>query len=257
MNSNHYYDVLGVKKNASAAEIKKQYRKLAQKYHPDRSSDPNAKEKFQEINSAYQTLKNPEKKAEYDNPRQQQGQGGFTYTTSMDGESLHDALRKAMGGGFHQRRHQQMAQVNITLEEAFSGTTRTLNGESFNIPAGMRSGNHLQVGEFIIIINVHRHHKFQRSHDDLLTGIEISAIEAMLGVECGITNIDGKKVTVKIPAGIQYGKLVRVPGKGMPNPEINQRGDLLIQVVMSIPDDLTNAERASIMNVKHRKTFDI
>jgi DnaJ-class molecular chaperone len=87
-------------------------------------------------------------------------------------------------------------------------------------------------------------------------GIEISAIEAMLGIEVIITNIDNKKVKVKIPAGIQYGKLVRVPGKGMPNPEFGHRGDLLVQVAMTIPDDLTNAERASIMNVKHRKTFD-
>lgn len=252
---NNYYDVLGVKKDATAADIKKQYRKLAQKYHPDRNTDAGAKEKFQELNNAYQTLKDPGKKAEYDNPRQQQG--NFTYTThSQGGQSLHDILRQAMGGGFSQRRQQQMAQVNISLEEAFSGTTRTLNGDMFSIPAGVRSGNHLQVGEFIIVINVHRHNRFQRSQDDLLVAIEISAIEAMLGVECGITNIDGNKVKVQIPAGIQYGKLVRVPGKGMPNPELNRRGDLLIQVAMTIPDDLTDAEKASILNVKHRKTFD-
>ena len=253
---NNYYDVLGVKKDATAADIKKQYRKLAQKYHPDRNTGAGAKEKFQEINNAYQTLKDPAKKAEYDNPRQRQ-QGNFTYTThGQGGESLHDILRQAMGGGFSQRRQQQMAQVNITLEEAFSGTTRSLNGEPFNIPAGVRSGNHLQVADFIIVINVQRHHRFQRSQDDLLVAIEISAIEAMIGVECGITNIDGNKVKVQIPAGIQYGKLVRVPGKGMPNPEFNRRGDLLIQVAMTIPDDLTDAEKESILKVKHRKTFD-
>ncbi len=251
---NNYYDVLGVKKDASAADIKKQYRKLAQKYHPDRNSDSNAKEKFQEINNAYQTLKDPAKKAEYDTPQQQ---GGFTFTTSGgSGESLHDILRQAMGGGFAQRRQQQMAQVNVTLEEAFTGTTRTLNGKDFSIPAGVRSGNQLRVDDFIIIINVRRHYRFQRSHDDLLLGIEISAIEAMLGIDVMITNIDGKRIKVKIPAGIQYGKLVRVPRKGMPNPEFGGRGDLLVQVAMTIPDDLTNAERASIMNVKHRKTFD-
>jgi curved DNA-binding protein len=252
---NNYYDVLGVKKDASAADIKKQYRKLAQKYHPDRNTDAGAKEKFQELNTAYQTLKDPAKKAEYDNPQQQ---GSFTYTThGQGGQSLHDILRQAMGGGFHGRqRHHQMAQVNISLEEAFTGTTRTLNGNTFNIPAGMRSGNHLQVGDFIIVINVQRHHRFQRSQDDLLIAIEISAIEAMVGIECGITNIDGKKVKVQIPAGIQYGKLVRVPGKGMPNPEFNHRGDLLIQVAISVPDDLTDAEKESILKVKHRKTFD-
>ncbi|MCH8337064.1 MAG: hypothetical protein IIC61_14405, partial [Proteobacteria bacterium] len=112
-------------------------------------------------------------------------------------------------GHFQQRQQQPMAQVHISLEEAFAGTTRTLNGNNFKIPAGIRSGNHLYVDGFIIIVNVARHPKFQRSHDDLLTVVEISAIEAMLGIECQLKNIDGKTIKIKIPPGIQHGKIVR------------------------------------------------
>lgn len=251
----NHYEVLGVAKDASQDDIKKQYRKLARKYHPDRSDEANAKEKFQALNTAYQTLKDPQKRAEYDNPQPRVQE--FTFTTGS-GQSLHDMMRDAMGGGgrFQQQRQQPMAQVNISLEEAFTGTTRTLNDNEFKIPAGIRSGNHLFVDGFIIVVNVARHHKFQRSHDDLLTGVEINAIEAMLGIECQLKNIDGKTIKVQIPAGIQHGKLVRATGMGMPNPEINIRGDLLIQVVVKTPENLTDDEKASIINVSHRKTFD-
>ena len=252
---NSYYDVLGVAKDATADDIKKQYRKLAQKYHPDRNDSNDAKEKFQELSTAYQTLKDPHKRAEYDNP---QPQGSYSVHMGQ-GESLHDMMRQAMGqGGFNQRRRQhQMAQITITLEEAFNGTTRTLNGNDFTIPAGIRSGSHLMVDDFIIVVGVQRHHKYQRAQDDLLTGVEITAIEAMLGIDITLTAIDGKRLKVKIPKGIQHGKLVRVAGQGMPNPEFNMRGDLLVQVVTTIPDNLTDEETESIMNVKHRKSFDV
>ncbi len=252
---NNHYAVLGVAKDASQDDIKKQYRKLARKYHPDRSEEADAEAKFKEINTAYQTLKNPKKRAEYDNPQPQFKE--FSFRTDGGGQSIHDMLRQAMGGGrFQQQKQQPMAHVNISLEEAFTGTTRTLNTSEFTIPAGIRSGNHLFVDGFIIIINIARHHKFQRSHDDLLTGVEITAIEAMLGIECQMKNIDGKTIKVKIPAGIQHGKLVRATGMGMPNPEINIRGDLLIQVVVKTPENLTNDEKASIIKVNHRKSFD-
>ena len=253
----NYYDVLGVKKDASQADIKKSYQRLARKYHPDRSDDPQAKEKFQKVNTAYQTLKDPQKRAEYDAP--QANQGGFRFTTgNMGGASIHDILRDVMGGmggRFQQRQQQPMAQVNITLEEAFTGTTRTLNGNEFSIPAGVRSNNHLFVDGFIIIINVARHHKFQRAHDDLATVVEIDAIEAMLGIKCELTSIDGKTIKFDIPPGIDHGQVIRIEGKGMPNPEFTTRGDLMVQVSVSIPQDLTDEDRKRIMDIRHRKSF--
>ena len=252
----NYYDVLGVDKGASPEEIKKQYKTLAQKYHPDRYDGTDAKTKFQEVNTAYQTLKDPQKRAEYDNPRPQGHEFSFR-TGGGHGETLQDILSRAMGGGgFGQRQQQRpMAQVQITLEDAFTGTTRALNGNPFNIPAGVRSGNQLQVDEFIIVVQIVRHPKFQRSHDDLLAQVEITAIEAMLGVTCEMTNIDEKIVKIKIPAGIQHGQLVQAAGMGMPNPEFTSRGNLLVQVAVTIPKDLTKAEQDSIININQRKTF--
>jgi len=259
-----YYEVLGVTKDASKDDIKKAYRKLAQKYHPDRYEGDDANTKFQEINKAYQTLGDDQQRAAYDNPQPE----GFQFRTSnMRGGGMDDMIRTMMDemmgrrtyGG---RQQYQMANVTITLEEAFTGTTRTLNGNSFNIPPGARNGMQLllkddKIGEIIIVININNHAKFKRSQDDLLTGVQIDAIEAMLGVECNITNIDGKTIKAKIPAGIQNGKLIRVAGMGMPNPEIpGKRGDLLVQVGIGIPNDLTEEEKQAILKVRHRKSFD-
>ena len=251
----NYYDVLVVAKDASSRDIKKQFRKLARKFHPDRSEEKNATEKFQKINSAYQTLKDPKKRAAYDNPQSETH--GFSFRTSPTGgfADLGELLREMQGSGWQRQQYQPMAQVTISLEEAFTGTTRILNHKEFNIPAGIRSNNQLFVDGFIIIVNVTRHHKFQRSHDDLLTLVEISAIEAMLGIECKLTCIDDTILKFDIPAGMQHGKIIRLSGKGMPNPEINIRGDLLVQVKISIPENLTSAERDSIISVNHRKQF--
>lgn len=255
----NYYSVLGVEKNATQDDIKKSYRRLARKYHPDRSEEADAEEKFKEVNTAYQTLKDPQKRAEYDSPPRQRQE--FTYTTEgMGGQNLNDMLREAMGGmggrRFQQQNQQPMAKVHISLEEAFTGTTRTLNGNQFSIPAGVRSNNHLFVDGFIIIINVTRHNKFHRAQDDLAALVEINAIEAMVGIKCEMKSIDDKIIKFNIPAGIQHGKIVRIAGKGMPNPEIDKRGDLLIQVAITTPQNLTDEEKQSIMNIQHRKSFE-
>jgi len=255
----NHYDVLGVAKNASQDDIKKAYRKLAQKYHPDRYEGDDSTTKFQEISNAYKILKDPNTRAAYDNPQPE----GFAFRTSdMGGPgNINDILRtmaeEMMGRGGHRQQQYPMANINISLEEAYTGTKRTLNGNEFSVPAGVRSGNQLLVDGFVIVVNVARHAKFKRSNDDLLTAIQINAVEAMLGIECNLTNIDGKLIKVKIPAGIQNGKLVRVAGKGMPNPEYhNVRGDLLVQVGIFIPQSLTDEEKESIMKLYHRKTFD-
>lgn len=262
-----YYKTLGVDKKASQDEIKKAYRSLAQKYHPDRNKDEDATQKFQDVQKAYKTLKDPQSRAEYDNPQPQSnyafrtGDGVNVNVTGMGGMDINDILdaMHGQGFGFGNRRRQQrpMAKVSITLEEAYAGTKRTLNGKEFSIPAGVRSGNKLAVDDMIIVVNVLNHRKFQRANDDLLVNVIVTAIEAMTGVDCTVTGLDDKTIKFKIPAGTQYGQLIRLRGKGMPNPEINRKGDLLIQVGVQIPDKLTDEEMASIMKLTRRDSIDI
>ena len=95
----------------------------------------------------------------------------------------------------------------------------------------------------------------QRAHDDLATVVEIDAIEAMLGIKCELTSIDGKTIKFDIPPGIDHGQVIRIEGKGMPNPEFTTRGDLMVQVSVSIPQDLTDEDRKRIMDIRHRKSF--
>lgn len=268
-----YYDTLGVAKDATQDDIKKAYRKLAQKYHPDRNKDTDATTKFQEIQKAYQTLKDPQKRAEYDNPQPQGfgGPGGYSFrtgdgvhvnVTGMEGMDINDILDQLHGGfgGFGRRQQQQrrpMAKVTISLEEAYEGTKRSLNGKDFNIPKGVRTGNKLAVDEFIIVVQVAGHPKFKRVNDDLITVVEVTAIEAMLGVECTVTGLDGKTIKFTVPQGTQHGQTIRLRGKGMPNPEINYTGDLLVQVGVRIPSNLTDEEREAIMQLPRREIIDI
>ena len=182
------YAVLGVAKNADQSAIKKAYKKLAQKYHPDRYKGDDATTKFQEVNTAYQTLSDPDKRAAYDNPAPE----GYTFQTGGGGGGMEEQLRRmaeammnrSTGGGFNRGNRYPMANVTITLEEAFTGTTRTLTSDgkitTIDIPAGVRSGNQLFVDGIIIVIRVMRHQKFQRSEDDIATAVQINAIEAMV-----------------------------------------------------------------------------
>ena len=267
-----YYEILGVDKTASQDDIKKAYRKLAQKYHPDRNKEDDAEQKFIDVNKAYNTLKDPQKRAEYDNPnpfganfdgRSFRTADGIHVTVGgngFDGMSIDEILETLHGGGlrgFRRRQQRPMAKVVISLEEAYTGTTRTLNNNEFSIPKGVRTGNKLAVDDFIIVVQVLNHPKFHRLNDDLAVGVSITAIEAMVGVECHVEGIDGKTIKFQIPAGTQHGQVIRLRGKGMPNPELNQTGDLLIQVEVTIPDNLTEDEMSSIMDITRRKTIDI
>ena len=269
-----YYDILGVDKKASKDDIKKAYRKLAQKYHPDRNQEPGAEDKFKEAKKAYETLYDEQKRAEYDNPQPKftRGGRGYSFRTGdgvhvnvsgggFDGMTVEEILEALhgdrMGRGFQRRQQHPMAKLTISLEEAYTGTTRTLDGKEFSIPAGVRTGNKLMVDNIIIVINVAGHIKFRRSNDDLNVAVGITAIEAMTGVECTITGLDGKTIKFKIPPGTQYGQVVRLRGKGMPNPEVDYKGDLLIHVAVNIPDDLTKEQLDSIMKLPRRDSIDI
>ena len=155
-----YYKILGVGKNASADEIKKAYRKLALKYHPDRGGDAETEKKFKEINQAYQILSDPKKRSQYDqfgstfNQAGGQGFSGFDFS-NFEGFSREGGSRDwgfNFGGGlgdifedfFGQAYSQVNAEIEITPSQAVVGDKITLNvaGENIelNIPAGTQNG---------------------------------------------------------------------------------------------------------------------
>lgn len=264
-----HYETLGIAKDASSAEIKKAYRKIAMKYHPDRNpGNAAAEEKFKEANEAQEVLMDGNKRAAYDRYGdvdlgvQPAGPFGFSFTTGGASNAnlndiLSEMLRKTMNSTTHQHQTQKHLRVNITLEDAYSGTTISDGGVKIHIPPGVRTGNRLVHGNDLITVVVQEHQKFKRTGDDLLVDIQLNAIDAMLGVAIKLSHIDDSQVLkFNIESGIQHHQVIRLRGKGMPNPELGGHGDLLIRCNIVIPV-LTNKQKSSIMHLQSKITLEI
>jgi len=270
-----YYQTLGLTKNASPDEIKKAYRKLASQHHPDKGGDT---AKFQEIQTAYDTLSNPEKRAQYDNPRPQME--GFNFQQGGVPPGFEDIFAQAFGSGpfsgmFGQRRGPRNQNLNIqttiTLEEAFIGKSMIANltlpsGRDqvleIKIPAGIQDGNTLRLsgigddthssaprGDIHLTVNITQHPRFERRGDDLIQKIQISCIDAMLGTTVSIETIDKKTLDVTIKPGTQPNVILAAQGYGMPSINDNRfRGRLLMEIGVFVPTDLTEQQKQILKN---------
>lgn len=217
MDYKDYYKTLGVSKSATPDEIKKQYRRLARKYHPDVSKEPNAEEQFKAVKEAYEVLKNPEKRRAYDQlGAQPQGAGftpppGWTFREQGGGEphfnqeNFSDFFETLFGQGAHrQRRHTKMrgqdqrAQVTISLEEAYHGATRQL---------------HLNKPE--------------------------------LDSATGRVTTKAHTLNVKIPTGVTEGQSIRLAGQGEPGIGGGPNGDLYLDVKLA-PHPFFSAQKKDI-----------
>jgi len=267
MSKRDYYDVLGLDRKSSDDDIKKAYRKLAMKYHPDRNAgdgQKEAEEKFKEAKEAYETLSDPNKKAAYDNyghdaPDGSNFRGSYH---GMDSKEFQDIFSQIFGaqhgfGGFTQAKRQTIHSVGLTLEQAYSGLTAQIDGANVQIPAGTRDGTRFYVAEKLYQVHVRPHNKFKRSNNELLVDVVIDSVEAMLGVEAFLEHLDGVKLQFTIPAGIQHGQIVKLNGKGMKDPETDKSGDLMIRISITIPKSLTDEEKALLKKMKHRDTINI
>lgn len=274
-----YYNILGIDRNASEADIKQAYRKLAMRHHPDRGGD---QEKFKEIQEAYATLSDPDKRHQYDNP---QPQGGFHFGTGFPPgfEEMLNQFGFGGGGGgggpfgFRQqppRRNQTLnIQTDISLEDAFHGKDMIANltlpsGKDqmieVKIPAGIADGNILRLGglgddsyqsmprgDLHLRVNVRGHERFQRQGDDLVMPLEVDCIDAMLGKTVTVDTIDGKTLQVNIPAGVQYGQMLNLPGQGMPKvSDARFRGRLLLTINITIPKFLTDQQKDLLRQIQ-------
>jgi len=269
-----YYKVLGVAKTATKDEIKKSYRKLAQRYHPDANkSDATAEARFKEISEAHAILANDEKRREYDQMRsfveaggqrfygfRPGGQGGVRINVGDIGDIFGDG--GAGGGlfedlfGFRGAQRGQDVETHATLnfDEAVSGTTIEIQGSKVRIPPGVRNGARIRVagrggqvagatpGDLYVVVAVAPHPIFtQGNGGDLHVRVPVTITEATLGSQIVVPTLDGQ-VTVKVPPGTPSGKVLRVRGKGGPKPRGGD-GDLLVTIDVEIPKKLTKQER--------------
>src|SRR5438105_4982727 len=212
-----YYEVLGVGRTATDEEIKRAYRKLAVKFHPDKNpDDPHAEEKFKEIGEAYDVLMDPDKRAAYD----RFGHAAFAKGTAARGgfHDPFDIFREVFGG-------------------AGGGIFETFFGE-----VGTRGGPH---GDLYVVIHIKEHKIFQREDDNLYCEVPIPFSSAALGGEVDVPTLEGK-AHLKVPTGTQSGQIFKLRGKGIVNVNGRERGDLLARLIVEVPTRLNAEQRQKL-----------
>lgn len=303
MDYKDYYKILGVERSASEDDIRKAYRKLAMQYHPDRNpNDKQAEERFKEINEAYQVLSDSKKRAHYDrlgsdySSWQQRGApgdfnwdqyGGYPGGVRVEYGDLDDlfggaggfsdffrtifgrgAEGAAPGAGTRTRMRQQpqgyQQELEITLEEAYNGTTRLLQTDGkqkqVRIPAGVRTGSKVRVAgagpnglDLYLIVDVQEDKRFERRSNDLHTTATVNVFTAILGGEADVETLSGK-VKLNIPAGTQPEQVFRLAGRGMPSVKnASEKGDLYVRLKVQIPKYLSPKQRELLEEVSRTK----
>jgi len=359
-----YYEVLGVQKSASKDEIKDAYRKLAMQYHPDRNKAPEAEEKFKEISEAYAVLSDDEKRQQYDTLGHPDFDQRYTQEDIFRGADFSSIFRDlgggfgdifryffggGFGGGFNERvnRGQDLAyELEITLEEAAKGAEKDIeiprtekcdvchgsgaspgtspqtcprcNGAgqvqnmrkssfamyvqvtpcpncrgkgvliespckncrgtglvrkrrkiSVKIPVGIDEGYQLRLrgegemapnggeaGDLYVLVRIRPNESFMRDGDDLLHMLIIGYPQAALGAEVSVPTLEGP-LTVKLHPGTQPDEVIRLKGKGMPRFRGYGKGDLLVRVGISVPEKLTQHQRALLEELAKELSQDV
>lgn len=250
----NYYQILGLEKSATAAEIKKAFRRLASQHHPDKGGDT---QKFQEIQEAYSVLGDESKRAEYDNPRPQ-----FSAFPGGSGFNVHDIFGQ-MFGQQHRRNHVRMT-VWITLLEVAQGGSRTVNvgtsaGSStvqIEIPQGINDGDNVQYSgvapnglDLVVQFRVQPDARWRRDELNLYCEHQISIWDLILGAEIEVTNIQGHQLIVRVPSGTQPGAIMRLNGHGLRDRN-GQTGSLMVRMQGSIPKTIAPEIVAAIQQYK-------
>lgn len=298
MDYKDYYKILGVDKKASQAEIKKAFRTLAVKYHPDKNPDnKTAEEQFKLANEANEVLGNPEKRKKYDElgenwqqyEKQGNQQGGSPFGGNQGGQyryesngndtfgqaDFSDFFEQFFSGGGRSggERSQNRkggdyeTEMEITLEEAYQGTSRTIQIDSEKLRITTKPGSYndqqLRIknkgakgssednrGDLFVRIKVKNNPEFIRKGDDLYHTQTIDLYTAVLGGEVLVSTLSGQ-VKIKIAEGTQNGKSIRLKGKGMPIYDKKDIfGNFYLEIKVQIPDKLTDKQRELFEQLK-------
>ena len=290
-----YYKILGVSRDVPQDELKKAYRKLARKYHPDVSKEANAEAKFKEVGEAYEALKDPEKRAQYDQfgssyqhgqsfnpPPGWGGQGG----AGMGGGNFSSFFESMFRGGgmggndqFFAQGEDVNAKITVSLEDAFNGAKKSIRRPgganqtgtiNVKIPAGITSGKKIRLagqgkagagveaGDLFLEINIANHAYYQVEDKDVIINLPISPWEAALGAKITVPTLAGK-ISLTIPTSAKSGQKMRLKGRGLPG---KQAGDQIVVLqIMTPPADTPEAKQlyqqmAEELNFNPRETLE-
>src|SRR5687767_10642702 len=267
-----YYEILGVPQGADSDVVKSAYRKLARKYHPDVSKESDAEERFKSVNEAYEVLKDPKKRAAYDQLRAGGYRPGeefrpppnFRQDFEFDGaegegfsdffESLFGRFRDGQRAGPQphgpRRARDTRARLPIELERAWMGGRERIQVDGrtleVNIPKGIESGRTIRLagqgsggGDLLLEIAYRPHRLYTVEGRDLTLRLPVAPWEAALGATVAVPTLAGK-VELRIPPGSTSGRKLRLKGRGMPG---DPAGDQLVLLDVQAPRAEDDAQR--------------
>ncbi|WP_313810922.1 DnaJ C-terminal domain-containing protein [Glutamicibacter sp.] len=290
-----FYAILGVSKDASDADIKKAYRKLARKYHPDTNAgDAAAEQKFKDITEANSVLSDKEEREQYDAIRAMGSGARFSAGgpggAPGGGAGFEDIFSNLFGGGggggrgrggqpdfsdlfgggggyggFGQQAPprkgaDRTATTSISFAGSINGTKiglREPSGEVIDvrIPAGIKDGQSVRVrgrgqagpagnGDLIVKVKVAEHPFFKREENNIRVHIPVTFDEAVLGAKIHVPTLDGEQVAMKVPAGSNSGRTLRLKGRGVKTSKAT--GDMLIVLDVVIPQNLNDEAKKAV-----------
>ncbi len=281
-----HYQALGVPKDASADDIKRAYRKMARKYHPDVNPGPEADAKFKAAGAAYDVLSDPEKRAAYDRfgvdwdqPRPEpdqdsRWQGGFAFDERDVNPDMFRAFFDQRGGP-RAMRQDQHARLEVALEDAIHGANRTLTLQvpqidasghvtlqtrtiDLRVPKGILPGQQLRLrgqgmdgGDLFVEIAFAPHPIYRVEGRDLYVALPVTPWEAALGGKVRMPTPTGP-VDLNIPADARQGQKLRLRGRGLP---AAQKGDLFAELHIVNPPKLSPEARALYQRLAKEQPF--
>lgn len=283
-----YYAILGVARDASGDDIKRAYRKLARKFHPDVSKEKDAEEKFKEVSESYETLKDLEKRAAYDQLGSYQAGQDFRPPPDWEhrfgadaGEyfDLGDLFEHMLGGRGRSRgpargRDYELA-ATLSLEQAAHGADLEValpgpDGKSrpvrIRVPKGVSDGHRLRVpgkgapgasggpqGDLYLNIRLAPHALYKATGHDLYLELPLAPWEAVLGASVEVPALDGR-ISVTVPAGSRTGQKLRIAGRGLPKPG-GSAGDLYCVLSITIPASAGEREKELYRELAKASSF--